>query len=57
MSKPKRATLKELPPGTRLSFLSSEVSAIYQDVLDFRGRAGAVGAENSGKTVVLVVLK
>lgn len=57
MAKPKRASLKELPTGTQLSFLSSEVSAIYEDVLDSRGRAGAVGAENSEKKVVLVVLK
>lgn len=40
MAKPKRATLKELPKGTQLSFLYNEVSAIYEDTLDNRGRAG-----------------
>ncbi len=57
MAKPKRATLKELPKGTQLSFLFSEVSTIYEDILDSRGRAGAVGNEHAGKTVVMVVLK
>lgn len=56
MAKPKRASLKELPKGTQLSFLFSEVSAIYEDEPDDRGRLSTL-KEHAGQTVVMVVLK
>ena len=56
MSKPKRATLKELPQGTQISFLFEEVDTIYEDTPDSRGRLSAF-PEHRGQKAVIVFLK
>ena len=56
MVKPKRATLKELPSGTQLSFLFKEVDTIYEDTPDGRGRLSAF-PEHRGQKAVIVFLK
>lgn len=56
MSKPKRATLKQLPTASEITYRFSEIEAIYEDTPDRSGRLSPF-SEHIGKTIVIIVLK
>lgn len=56
MSKPKRATLKQLPTGSEITYKFSEIETIYEDTPDRSGRLSPF-SEHAGKKFVIIVLR
>lgn len=56
MAKPRRATEKQIPADSILSYSADKIEVVYEDVLDADGRFSRLG-EHAGKRAALIILK
>lgn len=56
MAKPRRATEKQIPIGSEITYKAENIETTFEDILDANGRFSRLG-EYANRKAVLIILK